>query len=153
MEIRELGAEDIPSLLKLYAQLDPHDENLSPEQSLAIWNEDIEGNRNIRYFGAVEDGKVVSTCYCVIIPNLTKGGRPLCFVENVVTDSEFRQRGLAAKVLDKAVAFAREHNCYKVILQSGSARTDAHRFYEHFGFNGSSKKAFDMRLEADGAPV
>lgn len=31
--------------------------------------------------------------------------------------------------------------------QSGAARIEAHRFYEHVGFNGASKKAFDMRLE------
>jgi len=47
---------------------------------------------------------------------------------------------------DVQPAFAQERHCYKVILQSGTARTEAHRFYEHMGFNGSSKKAFDMRL-------
>ena len=39
-----------------------------------------------------------------------------------------------------------EKNCYKVILQSGITRVDAHRFYENKGFDGNSKKAFDMRL-------
>ena len=34
-----------------------------------------------------------------------------------------------------------------LILQSGAARTEAHQFYEHKGFNGTSKRAFDMRLE------
>ena len=46
-----------------------------------------------------------------------------------------------------AVAFAKEHHCYKVILQSGIARSEAHQFYEHKGFNGVSKKAFDMRMD------
>jgi hypothetical protein len=34
-----------------------------------------------------------------------------------------------------------------VILQSGIARTEAHQFYENKGFDGESKKAFDMRLD------
>ena len=46
-----------------------------------------------------------------------------------------------------AVEFAKERDCYKAILQSGKSRTGAHQFYENKGFNGGSKKAFDMRLD------
>lgn len=145
MEFRTLTGSDLGSLLELYQQLDPKD-GLSAEACEAAWKE-IEKNPDIRYFGAVEDGKVVSTCYAVIIPNLTRGCRGICFIENVVTDREYRNRGLASRVIGMAVGFAKERHCYKVILQSGKARTEAHRFYERTGFDGESKKAFDMRLE------
>ena len=148
MEFRRLTGSDLPSLLELYRQLDEDDDQLTPEQSSKVWGE-IENNDNIQYFGAVDNGKVVSTCYAVYIPNLTRGGRGICFVENVVTDREYRNLGLAGKVIDMAVAFAGDHHCYKVILQSGASRSEAHRFYEHKGFNGTSKKAFDMRLDRD----
>ncbi|MDO5434781.1 MAG: GNAT family N-acetyltransferase [Clostridia bacterium] len=146
MEFRSLTVSDLPSLLALYRQLDETDGQCTPEQSETVWKE-IEKNDSIQYFGAVENGRVVSTCYAVYIPNLTRGSRGICFIENVVTDRAFRKQGLASKVIDMAVAFAKEHHCYKVILQSGAARTEAHRFYEHKGFSGTSKKAFDMRLE------
>ena len=146
MEFRRLTGSDLPSLLELYRQLDEDDDQLTPEQSSKVWGE-IENNDNIQYFGAVDNGKVVSTCYAVYIPNLTRGGRGICFVENVVTDREYRNLGLAGKVIDMAVAFAGDHHCYKVILQSGASRSEAHRFYEHKGFSGESKKAFDMRLK------
>ncbi|MBR6879662.1 MAG: GNAT family N-acetyltransferase [Clostridiales bacterium] len=146
MEFRRLTNSDLTSLLELYMQLDEDDEKCPFEQSESVWKE-IEDSDNIRYFGAVDDGKVVSTCYAVYIPNLTRGNRGICFIENVVTDRQYRGRGLASGVIDMAVAFAKERNCYKVILQSGISRTDAHRFYEHKGFNGTSKRAFDMRLE------
>ena len=145
MEFRTLTGSDLGSLLELYQQLDPKD-GLSAEVCEAAWKE-IEKNPDIRYFGAVEDGKVVSTCYAVIIPNLTRGCRGICFIENVVTDREYRNRGLGSRVIGMAVGFAKERRCYKVILQSGKARTEAHRFYERIGFDGESKKAFDMRLE------
>ena len=83
----------------------------------------------------------------LVIPNITAMNRPICFVENVVTDKDHRKQGLAKKVIEKAVEFARQHKCYKVILQSGIARKEAHQFYEKLGFNGNSKKAFDMRLK------
>ena len=145
MEFRRITATDLTSLLELYKQLDPDDENTA-EHSKTVWGE-IENNPDIQYFGAVDDGKVVSSCYAVYIPNLTRGNRGICFIENVVTDQAYRKRGLASRVLDMAIAFAKERHCYKAILQSGISRTEAHRFYEKMGFNGTSKKAFDMRLE------
>ena len=146
MEFRTLTGEDLESLLELYRQLDADDDQSTPEQSEKVWMQ-IENDPNIQYFGAIENGKVVSTCYAVYIPNLTRGNRGICFIENVVTDKEYRKRGLASKVIDMAVEFAKEHHCYKAILQSGITRTEAHQFYENKGFSGSSKKAFDMRFE------
>ena len=146
MEFRRLNISDLKSLLELYQQLDKDDDQGFFEQSESVWQE-IEDNANIHYFGAIDNGKVVSTCYAVYIPNLTRGNRGICFIENVVTDKQYRNCGLASKVIDMAVSFAKDHHCYKVILQSGIARTEAHRFYENIGFDGSSKKAFDMRLQ------
>jgi GNAT superfamily N-acetyltransferase len=146
MEFRILTASDLPSLLELYRQLDENDAGSTAEQSMEIWKR-IEGNPDIRYFGAVDDGRVVSSCYAVYIPNLTRGNRGICFIENVITDKNYRKQGLASRVINMAVAFAKERHCYKAILQSGISRTEAHRFYESMGFNGASKKAFDMRLE------
>lgn len=146
MEFRKLTASDLCSLLELYKQLDADDTECAIDQYEKVWQE-IEENTNIQYFGAIDDSKVVSTCYAVYIPNLTRGNRGICFIENVVTDKAYRKRGLASRVIDMAVAFAKERHCYKVILQSGIARKEAHRFYEHQGFDGVSKKAFDMRLD------
>ena len=145
MEFRELTALDLDSLLELYKQLSSQDVECTIDKYETVWKE-IEENPNIHYFGAVDNGKVVSTCYAVYIPNLTRGGRGICFIENVVTDKDYRKQGLASRVIDMAIAFAKEHDCYKALLQSGKSRTEAHQFYENKGFNGESKKAFDMRL-------
>lgn len=77
---------------------------------------------------------------------LLRKANEFCFIENVVTDKAYRKRGLASQVIDMAIEFAKEHNCYKAVLQSGMDRSEAHAFYENKGFNGTSKKAFDMRL-------
>lgn len=146
MEFRQLAASDLDSLLELYKQLSSDDVECTKDRYETVWKE-IEDNSNIQYFGAVDDGKVVSTCYAVYIPNITRGGRGICFIENVVTDKDHRKIGLASRVIDMAIEFAKEHNCYKAILQSGKSRTVAHQFYENKGFNGESKKAFDMRLD------
>ena len=144
MEIRELNEADLASLIQLYEQLDPSNGNLKLETSLEVWRNEIVPNKNIKYFGAVDNGRVVSTLYCMIIPNLTSLGRAICFVENVVTDKDYRKQGLATKLMDKAVEFAHEHGCYKIMLESGIKRKEAHKFYANYGFDGDAKKAFVM---------
>lgn len=92
--IREIVKEDLQGLLTLYMQL--HD-NPMPEQTpqlAALWQEILDDAHH-HIIVAEEDGKIVSSCVCVIIPNLTHGQRPYAFVENVVTDQAYRGRGLA----------------------------------------------------------
>ena len=97
MVLRELNEKDLESLIKLYKQLDDSNDDFTAEDARKIWKTEIEGNKKIKYFGAVENGKVISTCYCLIIQNLTHLGSSIAFVENVVTDSEYRGQGLAVK--------------------------------------------------------
>jgi GNAT superfamily N-acetyltransferase len=147
MEFRELNEGDLESLVELYEQLDGSNEGFTAKAARAIWKSEIEGNKNIKYFGVIEDGKVVSTCFCLIIPNLTRLGSSACFVENVVTDKDHRGQGLGKKIMERAIAFARERGCYKVILESASFRKEAHQFYKNLGFDGDAKKAFIMKLK------
>ena len=61
MEIRELNEGDLDSLIKLYEQLDGANGDFTVEKARALWKSEIEGNKNIKYFGVVEGGKVIST--------------------------------------------------------------------------------------------
>jgi GNAT superfamily N-acetyltransferase len=88
------------------------------------------------------DGKIVSSCVCVIIPNLTRNVRPYAFVENVVTHSDYRCRGLAGECLAYAKQIAEKENCYKMMLLTGSKRESTLRFYQNAGYNSNDKTAF-----------
>ncbi len=146
MICRKAEYGDLAELLRLYRQLDTGDEAADLSAAIAqVW-EHIQGKREYAYFVAEEGGILIGTCNITIIPNLTHGGRPFGVIENVITDSAYRRRGAGSILIGMAIEYARESTCYKVQLLSGSARTDAHRFYESLGFSGSSKKGFDMRL-------
>ena len=74
--IREINQNDLDGLLELYTQL--HD-NPIPEKSeslAALWQTVLD-DKNHHIIVAEEDGKIVSSCVCVIIPNLTHGQQPL----------------------------------------------------------------------------
>ena len=79
---------------------------------------------------------------CVIIPNLTRGVRPYALVENVVTHKDYRNRGYATAVLQKAKQTAEESNCYKMMLLTGAKDEKTLRFYQKSGYNSSDKTAF-----------
>ena len=145
IEYGVLEENELLSLLELYQQLNPTDDIMSENIAKNIWN-DIQ-SQNIKYFVAKENGKIVSSCYVCIIPNLTRGGKSIGFIENVITDTKYRRKGIGKKVVENAIEYAKEHNCYKVLLQSGNKRTEAHKFYEAIGFDSTSKKTFEIRLQ------
>ena len=87
--IREIKETELNALLKLYTHL--HESGI-PESSDHLhktW-EMICNDENHHIIVCEVDGRIVSSCVCVIIPNLTRNIRPYAFVENVVTDSEYR---------------------------------------------------------------
>lgn len=87
------------------------------------------------------EGTIVSSCVCVIIPNLTRGVRPYAFVENVVTRADARGRGYATACLNHAKALAQQAGCYKMML-TGSHDSKTLDFYRHAGYNSADKTAF-----------
>lgn len=139
--IREITENDLDGLLQLYTQL--HD-NPIPEKTAGLselWGK-ILADPDHHIIVAVEDGKIVSSCVCVIIPNLTHEQRPYAFVENVVTDKEYRKRGLATACLDYAKKIAEGENCYKLMLLTGSKEESTLNFYRRAGYNSNDKTAF-----------
>lgn len=139
--IREITENDFDQLMTLYMQL--HD-NLFPEKDkriIDIWNS-ILADSNHHIIVAEEDGTIVSSCVCVVIPNLTRGQRPYALIENVITDERYRKRGLATACLDFARNIARQENCYKIMLLTGSKQESTLKFYEQAGYNKQDKTAF-----------
>lgn len=113
--VREAVKKDLDELLHLYLFL--HEKDI-PEQSQHlqnVWNEII-SDKNHHIIVNVVDGRIVSSCVCVIIPNLTRNVRPYAFVENVVTHLECRGKGYATECLNYAREITKNQNCYKMML-------------------------------------
>ena len=127
--------------MTLYMQLHDNPFPEKDERVTDIW-ERILADPDHHLIVCEEDGKIVSSCVCVIIPNLTHGQRPYAFVENVITDENYRGRGLATACLDFARDIAIRENCYKMMLLTGSKKDSTLRFYERAGYNKNDKTAF-----------
>lgn len=140
-EIREAKREDLPKLLELYLSL--HESSL-PDPNGAIrdtWDAILK-DQNHHVIVCQEDDDIVSSCVCVVIPNLTRGGRPYALIENVVTKEGYRKRGLAGQCLARAREIAKNAGCYKIMLLTGSRDDATHRFYQQSGYNNTDKTAY-----------
>lgn len=139
--IREVMDSDYAGLMKLYMQL--HN-NPFPEKDNAmteLWNRILK-DKDHHIIVAQEDGEIVSSCVCVIIPNLTHGQRPYALIENVITHEAYRKRGLATACLNYAKKIAEKENCYKMMLLTGSKEESTLKFYEMAGYNKNDKTGY-----------
>lgn len=139
--IREAIAEDFDGLMRLYMQLHDNPFPQKSEQVLEIW-ENILADPNHHIIVCEENDCIVSSCVCVIVPNLTHNQQPYALIENVITDEAHRGKGLATACLDFARGIAKSCNCYKMMLLTGSKLESTLRFYERAGYNKKDKTAF-----------
>lgn len=139
--IREAVREDLPQILELYLHLH---ETTVPEQSeqLCLTCEKIMEDPDHHLIVCEVEGRIMSSCVCVIIPNLSRGVRPYAFVENVVTHADFRGKGYATQCLNYARELAQAANCYKMMLLTGSKSPKTLDFYQNAGYNSTDKTAF-----------
>ncbi len=141
MLIREAKAGDFGGLMRLYAQLHGVAGPASGPEASELW-ERVLADAGHHVIVAEEDGELVSSCVCVVIPCLTRDRRPFALIENVVTDAAHRNRGLATACLEFAKELAIRENCYKLMLMTGSKLESTFRFYERAGYNRRDKTAF-----------
>ena len=139
--VREAVQSDLDAILELYLFL--HEDSI-PEKDEHLrdtWTQIIH-DPNHHLIVNEEDDQIVSSCVCVIIPNLTRNVRPYAFIENVVTHEDYRGKGYAGECLEYAGQIAEKENCYKMMLLTGSKEPETLRFYEKAGYNSSDKTAF-----------
>ncbi|AJQ94215.1 GNAT family N-acetyltransferase [Gynuella sunshinyii] len=146
MDIRSLKFSELNGVLELIEQ---YDRPVSPRPSFLLQTqiyEQIKANGG-EVIGAVDNGKVVATSTINICANLSWSGRPFGVIENVIVHTDYRRQGIGRRVLERAVLIARQKNCYKVMLMSGSTSPEVKRFYEHAGFS-QDKLGYQIRFDA-----
>ena len=145
LNIRTADKNDLHALQELYLSL--HETNIMPvtADKLQVW-EEILSTPDYYILVGEKHGVIVSSVTLVIIKNLTRGMRPYGLIENVVTAPEYRNKGYARSLINKAVETAKEYNCYKLMLLSGSKNEATIRFYVNSGFSNTEKTGFVMRL-------
>lgn len=148
MIIRKAKSTDAKDLKILYFE---YLTNYPPqeEQDMNLWEHllsKFEKDDNMYLLVLEDDGKVVSTVQMAIIENLTHNVRPFAVIENVVTHKDYRNKGYASALLERASEIARNRKCYKISLETGSNRESTLNFYRKNGFVIDAKHSCLKRL-------
>ncbi len=141
MKIRNAELADYDDLVSLMKQLNPKDNSEFGELIYSTY-QDILKSDNFTIVVVEQDGRVVSTCYLNHIPNITWGGAPYAFIENVVTDCRYRRQGLGTQCLKHAMEISVARGCFKIMLMTSQLDEKTSQFYTKCGFTKDLKHAF-----------
>ena len=135
---RDAHEADLPRIVELLAQLSldaPRErvEKPLPASYLAAFEEIVADQRQ-RLLIIEAQGRIAGSAALIVVPNLSRQGRPYAIIENIVIDTAARGARYGEKLVRYAIEEARKAGCYKLSLTSNKRRSDAHHFYERLGF-------------------
>lgn len=126
MQIRKIELEDLDNVFYLLNEL--YGNKLKYDKFKEIYKLKLE-DKNSYYIVAVIDNKIVGVLTSEINVQLHRE-RKQCFVEDLIIDKEYRNKGIGKALLQNAVDYAKENDCEVIELTSYIENENAHRFYE-----------------------
>ena len=132
MQIRELDLKELDTVYEVVSQL-------RNELSYKEFEDLIYDMRHMEYkmIGIFEKEKLITYAGVAIQTNLYH--KRHLYVFDLVTDEKLRGQGYGKMMLEYLQDYSRVGMCENIVLSSGFAREEAHRFYESDGF---VKKSF-----------
>ncbi|MFF6912358.1 GNAT family N-acetyltransferase [Streptomyces sp. NPDC012466] len=133
ISVRAAAEADVSALLALYGELNPDDAPLPQATADVIWAA-ISRQQGRTILVADADDALAGTADCIVMPNLTRGGRAILFVENVVVAGAFQRRGVGRRLMEAVVRLGESAGCYKIQLLAADDEY-VHTFYKACGFS------------------
>lgn len=144
--IREALPADLPALVAAYDWLLAPPGVRPPDWSPAVATGRLEATMaDPRAAVLVADENTVTGFATVYLDIVSVRFGQRAWVEDLAVAPHRRSSGIGKALLDAGKVWARDHGAAWLELQSGSARLDAHRFYEREGPDGSAR-SFKWKL-------
>lgn len=134
MEIKNAAMEDFDVAFDYIEKLWTYN-TYDKETIRKVYEEVIEDDNSFAFF-LMEDDKYHGFCHGDFFNTFWMSGLT-CYVSSIITNEEDRGKGYGIMLMDHARALAKAKGCKALTLDSGLPRTEAHRFYEKYGFEKS----------------
>ena len=132
--------EEIDACFVVMSELRPH---LARETFQPRIRQQMRGGYNLAY---LSNGGAVAACAGFRIFDTLPWNRVL-YVDDLITAERSRSRGFGRRMMEWLLEYARRKKCQELHLDSGTRRTDAHRFYFR---EGMVVKSFHFSREVGG---
>jgi GNAT superfamily N-acetyltransferase len=143
MEIRHATPEDFELAFDYIEKLWTY--NSYDRAVIAKVYREVLDNENDFAFFLFDGDKPLGFCHGTFFNTFWLSG-PSCYVSSIITNADARRKGYGRRLMDYAKKLAEARNCHAVFLDSGMPRTEAHKFYEIYGFE-KCAYCFELKLE------
>jgi len=147
MKIELATIDDIPDLCTLLDYLFAQEAEFEPDRaaqarglSAVISDYNVGDILLMRKSGEVI--AMVNLLYTVS----TALGERVAILEDMIVSPKFQCQGVGSKLLNHAIAFAKDNGCKRITLLTDDDNIHAHRFYTEHGFSRSSMLTFRLAL-------
>lgn len=132
IQIKELKEDYLNnSFFKTLSNLAEVDEAIYNKEFSKNIFEKIKKSGNIKVFVALNDTEIIGSITTIIEQKFIHNGGKVCHIEDVVTRKGFENLGIGSILVEKALEFAVQEQCYKTILNCSTYNSG---FYEKIGF-------------------
>ncbi len=144
---------DIPALVELLRILFSQEAEFSPDpeaqaRGLKLLLADAASGHILV---ARADARVIGMVSLLYTVSTALGAR-VAWLEDMVLDPAWRNRGVGSRLLVHAIEFARAHGCERITLLTDADNAAAQGFYQRHGFRPSPMRPWRLRLH-DGRPL
>jgi ribosomal protein S18 acetylase RimI-like enzyme len=85
-----------------------------------------------------DDGsKIVGLVSMMFLPRLNRTRQEL-YIPELVVAKKYRRLGVGKMLIESCFGIAKRKNCFRIRLESGKQRKEAHKFYPSLGFEQSA---------------
>lgn len=106
----------------------------------------LSDDNSFAFFLVDDDGVAHGFCHGAYFNTFWLSGMT-CYLSSLIVNDGERGQGYGTLLMDHARDLAKARGCKGIVLDSGMPRTEAHAFYERYGFE-KSCYGFDYYLEA-----
>ena len=133
-KIRLATLDDMPAIMELIGQADMSPDNkLTTSEVEELFNT-IMSTPFHRLYVVEAASSVIGTFALITVQQLSHNGAKSMVIEDIVVRADMQGKGTGKRIMEFAVTEAQSKGCFKIILSSGNARTQAHNFYESLGY-------------------
>lgn len=160
VRIRPAERGDLAAVLHLWSHLDAHQARLDPtlapvEEAVVLWTAEFKsilGDESVCVRVAETQGAVVGLVTAhVAVPRPLYASEPFVFIDEIVVDPAWRQRGIAGQLVEEVRHWARGLGLARIEARMVAASVEARAFWRRVGGN---EVAVTVRLgTAPGAPA
>lgn len=130
MEIRKITLNDMNRVFELLNEL--YENKLKYDKFVEIYKLKL-NDENSYHIVAIIDNKIVGVLTSEIQIKLHRE-RKQSFIDDLIVDKNYRNKGIGKALLQDAVDYAKKNNCEVIELTSFIKNENAHRFYERNNF-------------------